>query len=124
MENENNVVKLGLNQEEHKAAKIKFRRLHSAMFGEISSMLRTAKLAPMLELQVHEPSFTAMVEELETYLTFLEQLKAVFTAVNETDVENAREYLSLVKALAMAIESDDHDGLCAAIAALDEKPYI
>ncbi|EJL6876770.1 hypothetical protein VCSRO18_3341 [Vibrio cholerae] len=107
-----------------KNAITRFRRIHGAMYGEISSMLRIAKLAPMNELQNHEPSFTAMANELEQYLESLIRLHEIFDSINVSDVNHAREYLDLVKNLAKAIEADDYDGLCEAIAALDEKPYI
>lgn len=34
------------------------------------------------------------------------------------------EYISLAEALASSIDAESHDDLCAAIAALDDKPYI
>ncbi|HGF7521923.1 TPA: hypothetical protein AB5A43_003368 [Vibrio cholerae] len=101
----------------------RFTRLHGAMYGEISSMLRRAKLAPMEALQAHEPSFTQMAVELEEYLGVLVVLSQMLD-LEEHVITHATEYLLLIKKLASAIEVGDPELLGEAIAALDEKPYI
>lgn len=101
-----------------------FWRLHGEMFGEIKSMLGTAKLTPIEELQNHEPNFTAMVDNLETYLGILKKLHEILESIDADSISHVEEYLTFVRQLAQAIEDDDPDGLGAAIAALDEKPYI
>lgn len=100
-----------------------FRQNYNIMFGDISGMLRKAKLTPIMDLQGQDPSFTNMAVELEHYMFLLDKLGCEIE-ISSQYMARAREYLILVHQLAEAIENDDCDSLGAAIAALDEKPYI
>ena len=122
--NKDNIVELDLPERDsgEKARKM-FNSLHSAIFGEISAMLRTAKLTPILTLRDVNPSFTTMVDALEEYLAILVKLDA-FTDMISCHLDDTRKYLKLVRNLAKAIDNDDSESLCEAISALDEKPYI
>lgn len=102
----------------------RFTRLHGAMFGEISGMLKKAKLSPMEALQANEPSFSQMAESLEEYLDTLEVLRQRIEDIEVSVIEHAKEYLQLIKNLATAIDAGCTDMLGEAIAELDEKPYI
>lgn len=113
--------------EEHKIelAKKRFKKIQAQMFGEISSMLRKAKLTPIWELQENNPSFTALASDLEYFLEHLKQFSEIMPEKFTTEeINRAVDYVRLTKDLAVAIDNDDDDSLGAAIAALDEKPYI
>ena len=122
--NKDNIVELDLSERDsaENAYKV-FNSVHSAMFGEISSMLRKAKLTPILNLRDVNPSFTAMVDVLDEYLAILVKLD-VHIDITSNHLDDTRQYLKLVRNLAEAIDSNDSDSLGEAIAALDEKPYI
>ena len=107
----------------HKKAVNRFNELHSSIFGSISAMLSQAKIQPMGTLRGKNPSFTALVDELQLYRDIAERLVTLL----EDGAENLAmidEYLELARSMADAIDGENFDGLCAAIAALDEKPYI
>ena len=108
----------------HKKAVEKFNDLYSAIFGEISSMLRKAKLRPMMELQKDNPSFTETAKQLKTYKDLSKAVAELLELDQSKELAMLDEYISLVTDLATAIDNDDHDALCGAISALDEKPYI
>lgn len=108
-----------------KIAKKRFNGLQAIIFGEISAMLKTSKLLPLYELQNQNPTFKDIVAELTTYRDIATQVATIVgAAIDQSEIDNVNEYLELALELAKAIDSDDHDSLCAAIAALDEKPYI
>jgi len=107
----------------HKKAVNRFNELHSSIFGSISSMLSQAKIQPMGTLRGKNPSFTALVDELSLYRTVAEKLGNLLEDGRE-NLAMIDEYLELARGMANAIDNDNHDALCAAIAALDEKPYI
>jgi hypothetical protein len=102
----------------------RFNGLHGCIFGDISSMLRTAKLAPIEDLRAHDPNFTEMVGILEEYKIIIVSLSAFLEQITEHTINRLDEYINLARKLAEAIESHCYDALGAAIAALDEKPYI
>lgn len=107
----------------HKKAVNRFNELHSSIFGSISSMLSQAKIQPMGSLRGKNPSFTALVDELVLYKTVAEKLGNLLDERRE-NLAMINEYLLLARAMADAIDTENHDALCEAIAALDEKPYI
>lgn len=108
----------------HDKAIRKFNEVYSAIFGEISSMLRKAKLMPMIELQKNNPSFTETAVQLKLYRDFSEIAAGLLKVDKNSELNMLDDYIALVTSLAEAIDKDDHDALCGAIAALDEKPYI
>lgn len=103
-------------------AKKRYSALHRAIFGEISSMLGKAKLEPMERLHGLDPSFTALVNELKSFRDIVNALAPLLGLNGEIGMID--EYISLAEALATSIDAENHDDLCAAIAALDDKPYI
>ncbi|MDC9591708.1 hypothetical protein PSI23_21100 [Xenorhabdus sp. XENO-10] len=54
----------------HRRAVRKFNEFYSAIFGEISSMLKKAKLLPIPELQRNNPTFSDTVSVLKLYRDF------------------------------------------------------
>lgn len=108
----------------HKRAVNKFNSLYSAILGEISSMLKKARLLPMPELQRNNPTFTEIVAQLK----FFRELSGVAVELlkidKNEDLSELDDYIRLATQLAQAIDSDDYDSLCGAIAALNDKPYI
>lgn len=117
-------TKIDFEQTLHEKAINKFNELYSAIFGEISSMLRKAKLAPMIELQKHNPSFTETASQLKLYRDLSKVAADLIKIDQGSELAMLDEYISLVTNLAKAIDNDDYDALCGAISALDEKPYI
>ncbi|MCE9882032.1 hypothetical protein LZ641_17090 [Hafnia paralvei] len=113
-----------LNQRLHDQAVDEFNRLHGTMIGEISAMLKTAKVAPLVDLRKNNPTFTSVVEELRFYRNVCAQLVPHFSVDKTSEIKMIDEYLELADDLAQAIEADNPEALCAAIAALDVKPYI
>ncbi len=107
-----------------KAAKNRFNTIYSGIFGEISSMLKLAKLCPIHELQSRDPSFMKLLDELKQYHKIVIELNTIFAFSSEIDVSRLGEYINVVENLAKAIDSGDLDDLTQAIAQLDEKPYI
>lgn len=103
----------------------RFNRLHSAIFGDISYMLKTAKISPMDSLQDHDPHFSVMVDRLELLKSILTPLSDYLPeVVNGTVIARLEEYIELARNIAEAIEKDCYDALGEAIAKLDEKPYV
>lgn len=108
-----------------KRAKSRFSGLQAIIFGEISSMLRTAKLLPLYELQTQNPTFMQIVEQLREYRDIAKQVASMLGGViSQSEIDDVSEYLAFAEDLAEAIDANSPDSLCAAIAALDEKPYI
>ncbi|CAG9411147.1 hypothetical protein NVI2019_PEGOAJLN_00682 [Providencia alcalifaciens] len=108
-----------------KLAKRRFNGLQAIIFGEISAMLKTSKLLPLYELQNQNPTFKDIVAALTTYRDIATQVATMLgSAIDQSEIDDVNEYLELASELAEAIDSDNHDSLCAAIAALDDKPYI
>lgn len=104
-------------------AKSDYKRLHSSIIGEISYMLKTAKIEPMHHLIGLDPSFTALVQDLEAYMIIIDKLKDALE-IKDGDIEIVKEYIILARGIAESIDSGCSDNLGAAVAALDEKPYI
>jgi len=104
-------------------AKTEYKRLHSGIIGQISAMLNTAKIEPMHNLIGLDPSFTSLVEDLEKYMVIIKKLKDALD-IKDEDIEVVSEYVTLARRVAESIDSECHDSLGAAVAALDEKPYI
>jgi hypothetical protein len=113
-----------INQKLHDQAVDEFNRLHGTMIGEISAMLKTAKVAPLVDLRNKNPTFTSVVAELRFYRDVCAQLVPHFSVDKSSEIAMIDEYLELADDLAQAIEADNPDTLCSAIAALDVKPYI
>ncbi|MGH1373570.1 MAG: hypothetical protein ACRBBW_16135 [Cellvibrionaceae bacterium] len=108
-----------------KDAKARFNRLHSRIFGDISDMLRVAKLEPLHVLTDNDPSFTALVVELDELRGIVLGLWEIMPEISsKANLDTLDEYLGLTRELAVSIESGCSDSLGAAISALDEKPYI
>lgn len=103
-------------------AKKRYRHLHNAIFGEISSMLCRAKIEPMERLHGLDPSFTALVNELKFMREVVAALAPMLGLNGEIGMID--EYILLAEGLATSIDSEDSDALCAAIAKLDDKPYV
>lgn len=108
----------------HKKAVNRFNELHASIFGSISSMLKVAKLQPLRTLKEHNPSFVFMVSELEHYKVIAVQVSTLLDIDTRADIAMIDEYLVLARGMANAIDTDDPEALCEAIAALDDKPYI
>lgn len=102
--------------------KRRYRHLHSAIFGEISSMLCKAKLEPIERLHGLDPSFSALVGELKQLREIVSRLAPLFGF--DGDLGMIDEYISLAEDLASSIDAQDSDSLCAAISMLDDKPYV
>ena len=111
-----------MTEEELQAAKKRFTLVYSGIFGEISSMLSKAKLMPLTKLMEHNPSFTEMVDQLQEYRCIVELINKGMGGI--FDVGMVDTYIEKAKALAISIDKEDHEGLGAAIAALDELPYV
>lgn len=108
----------------HKRAVNKFNSLYSAILGEISAMLKKAKLLPIPELQRNNPNFTEIVEQLKLYRAFSGMASDLLKVDKNQDLSELDDYIHLADELAKAIDADDYDALCGAIAALDQKPYV
>ncbi|WP_313396654.1 hypothetical protein [Atlantibacter hermannii] len=108
----------------HKRAVRRFNALTSSILGEISAMLKKAKLLPIPELQMNNPNFTEIVEQLRLYRMLSEMAADLLKIEKQDDLNDLDTYIGLADDLAKAIDADDYDALCGAIAALDEKPYI
>ncbi|RUO80254.1 hypothetical protein CWI84_06375 [Idiomarina tyrosinivorans] len=105
-----------------KEAQDRFQRLHAAIFAEVSAMLRKAKLMPLVKLENHKPTFAELVDELRNLRNVVDKLSQMINErVNLADID---QYIGLADKLAKAIDKGCHDSLGAAIAELDEKPYI
>ena len=104
-------------------AKSTYKKLHSSIMGEISSMLKTAKLEPIRHLAGLDPSFASLVEDLELYRKIIQSLIDNL-GINVNDLEAVDKYIELARDLAESIDSECSDSLGAAIAALDEMPYV
>jgi hypothetical protein len=111
-----------LNELAFKQAKDRFNIAYYGLFSEIGAMLSKAKLMPIHALCAENPSFNKRAQELVDIKPVLEVLAPYF-GVNY-DKNMIEDYIELVVDLASAIDSNDPDNLGAAIAALDEKPYI
>ena len=108
----------------HKRAVSRFNSLTYAIIGEISSMLSKAKLLPIPELQLNNPTFEEVVKQLRLYRDLSEKVAELLKIDRSTELTELDEYIELADDLAQAIVADNADGLCAAIAALDDKPYV
>ncbi|MEB5750043.1 hypothetical protein MXF13_09150 [Leclercia adecarboxylata] len=108
----------------HKKAVQRFNSLTYAIIGEISAMLRKAKLMPIPELQAHNPTFDKVVEQLRLYRSLSGTVADLLGIDEQKELSMLDEYIELADDLAQAIIADSFDALCGAIAALDEKPYI
>lgn len=113
-----------LHEELHKKAVNRFNELHSSIFGSISAMLIQAKLQPMTSLRSKDPSFSALVDELSFYRDVAERIGALLAINCDRELELIDEYLELAREMANAIDVEDYDALCGAIAALNDKPYV
>ena len=107
----------------HKRAVARFNSLTYAIIGEISSMLSKAKLLPIPELQLNNPTFEEVVSQLRLYRALSEKV-AELKIDRKDELAELDAYIELADDLAQAIVADNPEGLCAAIAALDEKPYV
>jgi len=108
----------------HKKAVDRFNTLTYGILGEIGSMLGKAKLLPIPELQVNNPTFDQVVNQLKLYRALAERVAELLKIDKKQELADLDEYIEHADDLAQAIASDNADALCAAIAALDEKPYI
>lgn len=108
----------------HKKAVNRFNSLTSSILGEVSYMLKKAKLLPIPELQRNNPTFSEVVEQLKLYRMLSEMAVDLLKIDNSAELKELDVYIGLADELAKAIDAGDHDALCAAISALDEKPYI
>jgi len=112
-----------LEKERIAKAKSSYKKLHLGIMGEIRFMLKTANIEPIHHLANLDPSFTALVEDLEKFRDIIVQLIDAL-GIGSDDLVNVSEYLSLASSLAESIDSGCSDSLGAAVAALDDKPYI
>lgn len=108
----------------HKRAVNKFNTLYSAILGEISSMLKRAQLLPIPELQRNNPTFTQIVTQLKFFRELSDVAVKMLKIDKAEDLRELDDYILHAENLAEAIDSDDYDALCGAIAALNDKPYI
>ncbi len=113
-----------INKRLHDQAVDEFNRLHGTMIGEISAMLKTAKVAPLVDLRKKDPTFSSVVEELRAFRDVCCALAPHFRVDKTSEIAEIDKLLNMANNLAQAIEADDPDALCAAIAALDVEPYI
>lgn len=102
--------------------KAQFNLLYARCFGEISSMLKKARVMPMIELANHNPSFKHMASELKGFIVLVKQLSAILEL--SPDFTHLDECIELIESLANSIESQCQDSLGTAVAALNDKPYI
>ncbi|MBK2671368.1 hypothetical protein FHB94_05090 [Citrobacter freundii] len=115
---------LPINKRLHDQAVDEFNRLHGTMIGEISAMLKTAKVAPLVDLRKKDPTFLNVVAELRMFRDVCCALAPHFLVDKTGEIADIDKLLKLANDLAQAIDADDPDALCAAIAALDVEPYI
>ncbi|MDA5483092.1 hypothetical protein PGS49_20960 [Yersinia intermedia] len=108
----------------HRRAVNRFNSLHSAILGEISSMLKKASLLPIPELQRNNPTFTEIVKQLKFFRELSDVAVKMLKIDKAEDLRELDDYILHAENLAEAIDSDDYDALCGAIAALNDKPYI
>ncbi len=87
-------------------------------------MLKKAKIMPMEDLRSHNPTFEEIVTQLRIYRVIASAAAKALDISEEDEMVDPDIYIELADGLAKAIKSNDHDALCEAIAALDEKPYI
>lgn len=119
---ESNVVSIDARQLED--AKSRFKLLHSRIFGNISEMLRKARLMPLHKLSEENPSFVMLVDELIDLRATIKLLAPQLELTSFAEIGLIDQYIGLAHDLAVSIESECHDSLGAAVAALDEQPYI
>lgn len=112
------------NQDLLKLARNRFNIIYSGIFGEISSMLKLAKLCPIHVLQSQNPSFTYLLNELKSYEKIVIELNGIFKFAEQEDVTRISEYILVAEKLANAIDNYNIEELTQAISELDEKPYI
>ncbi|MCH6191231.1 hypothetical protein J9788_01055 [Serratia sp. X10] len=108
----------------HKKAVQRFNRLTYAIIGEVSSLLKKAKVMPLSDLQNHNPTFEEVVNQLRVFRALSEAAAKALGIDKAEELNEVDMYIDLADELAKAIASDDFDSLCGAIAALDSKPYI
>lgn len=108
----------------HRRAVNKFNSLYGAILGEISSMLKKAQLLPIPELQRNNPTFTEVVKQLKFFRELSGVAAEMLKIDKANDLRDLDDYIFHAENLAEAIDSDDYDALCGAIAALNDKPYI
>ncbi|WP_368753401.1 hypothetical protein [Klebsiella pneumoniae] len=87
-------------------------------------MLSKAKLLPIPELQLNNPTFEEVVSQLRLYRALSEKVAELLKIDRKDELAELDAYIELADDLAQAIVADNPEGLCAAIAALDEKPYV
>lgn len=105
-------------------AKNAFNTICSQIVGHVSHMLREAKLLPLSELSTQIPSYTEMVTELKYSSSLCEYLNPLLNNTLTSEIDVVNKLIMLADNLAKAIEIECTDSLGAAIAALDEEPYI
>jgi hypothetical protein len=115
-----NVVDINSGKVEEQTAK--FYVLYHRCFGDITAMLRKAKVMPMGDLAAHNPSFTQMVINLKELREVAKQVSDLLN-IGE-DFTHLDLCISLTESLANSIESQCHDSLGSAVAALDQTPHI
>ncbi len=99
-----------------------FHHYHSKVMGEISSMLRRAKLTSVMHLAGERPTFSETARELEYFANIVKVLAPLLHL--EQQAEALVPYIEAVKRLGEAIDSGCEDSLGEAIAELDQLPYI
>ncbi|WP_258239979.1 hypothetical protein [Pseudidiomarina homiensis] len=96
--------------------------LQSKVMGEISAMLRTAKLTSIMDLADEAETFTESAEELEHFSKVTHTLAPMLGF--EAKAAALEPYIDAVKRLGQAIDNGCSDSLGAVIAELDDLPYI
>ncbi|WP_049870046.1 hypothetical protein [Dickeya fangzhongdai] len=108
----------------HRRAVNKFNSLYSAILGEISSMLKKARLLPIPDLRRNNPTFAETVTQLKFFRDLSKMAADLLNIDREDDLSELDDYIHHADKLALAIDADDYDALCEAISALNDKPYI
>lgn len=103
-------------------AKNLFIDLQSKVMGEISAMLRRAKLTSIMDLADEVETFTESAEELEHFSKITHALAPMLGV--EAEAAALDPYIDAVKRLGQAIDNGCSDSLGAVIAELDDLPYI
>jgi len=104
--------------------KKKYKHLHGAIYGTISSMLCRAKVEPIEFLVGLNPSFADLVKQLKDLRDVVAALAPMLEIDPKADIAMIDEYIDLAESLALSIDAQNSDSLCAAIARLDDKPYV
>ena len=78
----------------HKRAVARFNSLTYAIIGEISSMLSKAKLLPIPELQLNNPTFEEVVSQLRLYRALSEKVAELLKIDRKDELAELDAYIA------------------------------